>query len=164
MNQPVDPGILGNPGGTAGADFPPRSTVAVRHRLRHAWPGVAVGRRSGREDARPPLTPRPAHFPAKAKRVIFLFMSGGPSHVDLFDPKPQLTAATAKPLPFEMPKLVRTKTGNLLGSPFKFEKRGQSGIEVSELLAQHRFLHGRHLRRVARWSPTTSTTTAPACK
>jgi hypothetical protein len=72
-------------------------------------------------------------FAAKAKRVIFLFMSGGPSHVDLFDPKPKLQAQSGKPLPFEMPKLVRTKTGNLLGSPYKFKKHGQSGIEVSEL-------------------------------
>jgi hypothetical protein len=73
------------------------------------------------------------HLPAKAKRVIFLFMSGGPSHVDLFDPKPKLQAQSGKPLPFEMPKLIRTKTGNLLGSPYKFKKHGQSGIEVSEL-------------------------------
>ena len=73
------------------------------------------------------------HIPAKAKRVIFLFMSGGPSHVDLFDPKPKLQAESGKPLPFEMPKLIRTKTGNLLGSPYKFKKHGQSGIEVSEL-------------------------------
>ncbi|HEV8604819.1 MAG TPA: DUF1501 domain-containing protein [Tepidisphaeraceae bacterium] len=72
-------------------------------------------------------------FAAKAKRVIFLFMSGGPSHVDLFDRKPKLQAQSGKPLPFEMPKLVRTKTGNLLGSPYKFKKHGQSGIEVSEL-------------------------------
>jgi len=73
------------------------------------------------------------HIPAKAKRVIFLFMSGGPSHVDLFDPKPRLQAESGKPLPFEMPKLIRTKTGNLLGSPYKFKKHGQSGIDVSEL-------------------------------
>src|SRR5215212_6849760 len=73
------------------------------------------------------------HIPAKAKRVIFLFMSGWPSHVDLFDPKPKLQAQSGKPLPFEMPKLIRTKTGNMLGSPYKFKKHGQSGIEVSEL-------------------------------
>ena len=73
------------------------------------------------------------HIPAKAKRVIFLFMSGGPSHVDLFDPKPRLSAESGKPLPFEMPKLIRTKTGNMLGTPYKFKKHGQSGIEVSEL-------------------------------
>jgi hypothetical protein len=80
-----------------------------------------------------PLALRPPQYPAKAKRVIFLFMSGGPSHVDLFDPKPALARNSGKPLPFEMPKLVRTKTGNLLGSPFKFKKHGQAGIEVSEL-------------------------------
>src|SRR5262249_25688810 len=80
-----------------------------------------------------PLAMRPPMFPARAKRVIFLFMSGGPSHVDLFDPKPRLQADSGKPLPFEMPKLVRTKTANLLGSPFKFAKNGQCGTDVSEL-------------------------------
>ena len=81
-----------------------------------------------------PLTVRPAHYAPKAKSVIFLFMSGGPSHVDLFDPKPKLLAEQGKPLPFEKPKLERTKTGNLLGSPWTFKKYGQSGIEMSELL------------------------------
>src|SRR5207247_3584807 len=81
-----------------------------------------------------PLTLKPPQFPAKANRVIFLFMSGGPSHVDTFDPKPRLTQDSGKPLPFEKPKLERTKTGNLLGSPFSFKKHGQSGIEVSDLL------------------------------
>src|SRR6266702_4339051 len=60
------------------------------------------------------------HCAARAKRIIFLFMSGGPSHIDLFDPKPQVAKDHGKPLPFEMPKLVRTKTGNLLSSPWKF--------------------------------------------
>src|SRR5215204_5361371 len=77
-----------------------------------------------------PLALRPPHFPAKAKRVIFLFMSGGPSHVDLFDPKPRLAAEQGKPLPFAKPKLERTRTGNLLGSPWKFAQHGDSGIEV----------------------------------
>src|SRR5216683_3745700 len=81
-----------------------------------------------------PLAVKPPHFEPKAKRVIFLFMSGGPSHVDTFDPKPRLQRDGGKPLPFTMPKLVRTRTGNLLPSPFKFQKHGQSGIEVSELL------------------------------
>jgi hypothetical protein len=80
-----------------------------------------------------PLLIKPPHFPARAKRVIFLFMSGGPSHVDTFDPKPRLAVDNGKPLPFEKPKLERTKTGNLLQSPWKFQKRGQAGIEVSEL-------------------------------
>src|SRR5712692_8909909 len=80
-----------------------------------------------------PLAVRPPQYPAKAKRLIFLFMSGGPSHVDTFDPKPRLALDNGKPLPFEQPKLVRTKTGNLLQSPFNFKKHGNSGIEVSEL-------------------------------
>ena len=80
-----------------------------------------------------PLAVRPPMFPARAKRVIFLFMSGGPSHVDTFDPKPRLTADNGKPLPFEKPKLERTRTGNLLASPWTFKKYEQSGLEVSEL-------------------------------
>ena len=80
-----------------------------------------------------PLAVRPAMFPARAKRVIFLFMSGGPSHVDTLDPKPRLSVDNGKPLPFAKPTLERTKTGNLLASPFAFQKHGQSGIEVSEL-------------------------------
>jgi hypothetical protein len=87
-------------------------------------------------DAAPadPLAVRPPMYPARAKRVIFLFMSGGPSHIDLFDPKPRLDRDNGNPLPFEKPKLERTKTGNLLRSPFRFARHGQSGIEVSELL------------------------------
>jgi hypothetical protein len=79
-----------------------------------------------------PLAPRQPHFPAKAKHVIFLFMNGGMSQVDTFDPKPELTKQNGKPLPG--PK-VRTDsaTGNLMASPFSFHKCGQSGIEVSEI-------------------------------
>src|SRR5207248_8287826 len=80
-----------------------------------------------------PLAVRPPMFTPRAKRVIFLFMSGGPSHVDLFDPKPKLAEYAGKPLPFEQPKLVRTRTVNCLPSPFQFKKHGQSGIDVSEL-------------------------------
>src|SRR6476646_5616553 len=81
-----------------------------------------------------PYAIRKPHHTPKAKRVIFLYMPGGPSHVDLFDPKPRLLRDNGKPLPFEKPKLERTKTGNLLASPWKFKKHGHSGIEVSELL------------------------------
>lgn len=88
-----------------------------------AWAAPAAG----------PLAVQAAHFPPRAKNLIFLFMSGGPSHVDLFDPKPKLHEDEGKPLPFEKPKLERTKTGNLLGSPFKFAKHGQSGMDISEL-------------------------------
>ena len=80
-----------------------------------------------------PLTVRPPPSPAKAKRVIFLFMSGGPSHVDTFDPKPRLAEDNGKPLPFEKPKLERTKTGNILASPYTFKKHGESGTAISEL-------------------------------
>lgn len=74
------------------------------------------------------------HFLPSAKRIIFLFMSGGPSHVDLFDPKPRLNEEHGKPLPFAKPALERTRTGNLLGSPWEFARHGESGIAISELL------------------------------
>jgi hypothetical protein len=80
-----------------------------------------------------PLAVKTPHHTPRAKRIIFLFMSGGPSHVDTFDPKPRLDRDNGKPLPFAKPHLERTKTGNLLRSPFKFKKHGQAGIEVSEL-------------------------------
>ncbi len=80
-----------------------------------------------------PLSVRAPHFAPRAKNIIFLFMSGGPSHVDLFDPKPRLTRDNGQPLPFEKPKLERTKTGNLLGSPWSFKKYGHGGIDISEL-------------------------------
>ncbi|MCA9418096.1 MAG: DUF1501 domain-containing protein, partial [Candidatus Omnitrophica bacterium] len=85
---------------------------------------------AGADSLTNPLALRPPHFTPRAKNVIFLFMSGGPSHVDLFDPKPRLQQENGKPLPFEKPKLERTKTGNLLGSPWTFQKHGESGIEV----------------------------------
>jgi Protein of unknown function (DUF1501) len=79
-----------------------------------------------------PLAPRSPHFPAKAKRVIHLFMNGGPSHVDTFDPKPALAKYAGKPLPMENLRTER-KTGAAFPSPYKFQKYGQSGIEVSEI-------------------------------
>ena len=80
-----------------------------------------------------PLRPRPPHFPARAKRIIFLFMHGGPSQVDTFDYKPKLTADDGKPLPFPKPRVVSGPTGNLLRSPFTFQQHGQSGAWVSSL-------------------------------
>jgi hypothetical protein len=80
-----------------------------------------------------PLSARKApHFPAKAKCVIHLFMNGGPSHVDTFDPKPELNRRHGKSLPGTNPKTERP-TGHAFGSPFKFTRHGESGIEVSEL-------------------------------
>jgi len=80
-----------------------------------------------------PLAPRQPHFPATAKRVVFLFMHGGLSHVDSFDPKPKLAEMNGQPLPFAKPKFEFGGTGNLLASPWKFHKYGDSGIEVSDL-------------------------------
>lgn len=74
-----------------------------------------------------------AHFPARAKRVIFLFMHGGPSQVDTFDYKPELNARNGQPLPFAKPRIQFAETGNLLGSPWKFRQYGESGAWVSDL-------------------------------
>jgi hypothetical protein len=79
-----------------------------------------------------PLAVKNPPFPATAKRVIHLFMNGGPSHVDTFDPKPLLDEYAGKTLPVANLKTER-KTGAALPSPFKFKRHGQSGIEVSEL-------------------------------
>jgi hypothetical protein len=84
-----------------------------------------------------PLAPRRPHFEPKAKRVIFLFMSGGPSHVDTFDPKPELTRLHGEKLPASFGP-VKTRRGvdknKLLASKRTFRKHGQSGIEVSDWL------------------------------
>jgi hypothetical protein len=79
-----------------------------------------------------PLAPKQAHYPSKAKHVVHLFMNGGPSQVDTFDPKPMLDKYHGKPLPDANLRTER-KTGAAMRSPFKFKKHGQSGIEVSEL-------------------------------
>ncbi len=89
--------------------------------------------RTGQAAALSPLAARPAHFPARAKRVIFLFMHGGPSHVDTFDYKPALTRDAGKPLPFDKPRVQFAKTGNLRPSPWQFRPHGESGAMVSEL-------------------------------
>jgi hypothetical protein len=80
-----------------------------------------------------PLAPKMPHFAARAKRVIFLFMTGGPSQVDTFDYKPLLERDDGKPLPFAKPRVQFAPTGNLLKSPWKFQQYGQSGTWVSEL-------------------------------
>ena len=98
-----------------------------------------------------PLAPHPPHFPARAKRMIFLFMKGGPSHVDTFDPKPLLTRDDGKPLPFAKPRVQFAATSNLLKSPWEFRQFGESGVCVSDLfpkLAAHVddicFVHSLH--------------------
>ncbi len=87
-----------------------------------------------------PLAPKQPHFPGKARRVIFLFMAGAPSHLELFDNKPELTKWNGKPPPAELIKDYRAAFINpnaaLLGPKFKFARHGQSGAELSELLPQ----------------------------
>jgi hypothetical protein len=106
--------------------------------------GQAGGGRTG-----PGLSPH--GIVPRAARVIFLFMKGGPSHVDTFDHKPKLTADDGKALPFAKPRVQFAETGTLLGSPWKFTPHGHSGIPVSGLfphVARHVddicFLHSLH--------------------
>jgi len=80
-----------------------------------------------------PLIPRTVSLPARAKRIVFLFMKGGPSHVDTFDPKPLLQRDDGKPYPFEQPRVQFATTGKLLKSPWTFRQHGQSGLPISEL-------------------------------
>ena len=79
------------------------------------------------------MAPKQPHFRPRAKRVIFLFMKGGPSHVDTFDYKPSLQRDDGRELPFAKPRVQFAKTGKLLGSPWKFNRYGDCGISISEL-------------------------------
>ncbi|MGE3776065.1 MAG: DUF1501 domain-containing protein, partial [Pirellulaceae bacterium] len=100
---------------------------------------LARPRAARAEEYRNPLLPKAPHFPTKAKRVIHLFMNGGPSHVDTFDPKPALQRYAGQELPTGNLRTER-KTGAAFPSPFKFQRYGESGLEVSELFhhtAQH---------------------------
>jgi hypothetical protein len=80
------------------------------------------------------LAPRPPHHPPRAKAVICLFQHGGPSQMDLFDPKPELNRRDGSPYQGSLEAHFHTQMGNLLGSPFRFQRFGQSGMELSELL------------------------------
>lgn len=82
-----------------------------------------------------PMAPKQPHFPAKAKHVIFLFLNGGMSQVDTFDPKPALTKYDGTPMPG--PKIVTDRaSGTLMRSPWEFRKHGKSGIEVSAIFPE----------------------------
>ena len=89
-----------------------------------------------------PLAQKPPHFPGKAKRVIFLFMTGGPSHIETFDPKPALAKFNGQPIPESFKteglalQFMKASDGKLMASPFLFAKHGQSGLEISSLFAQ----------------------------
>jgi hypothetical protein len=119
---------------------PDKSSISRRFALRRAACGfglmglVSLLAEQASAEAADPLAAKPPHFAARARRVIFLFMHGGPSHLDTFDPKPRLTREHGKPLPFKRPlTFAEGSVGNLLRSPWQFRKRGESGLEVSEL-------------------------------
>jgi hypothetical protein len=100
-----------------------------------AQDGFFDAKASGAESTPNPLGPKKPHFPAKAKSCIFLFNYGGPSQVDLFDPKPELTKRTGQAMPNldDDPLFKARNPGTLLGSSRKFVKYGESGIEISDL-------------------------------
>lgn len=100
--------------------------------------GLLQGRLHGADvNSSNPLAPQKPHFPAKVKRVIYLFLHGGPSHVDLFDPKPDLIKYAGHPLPESFGAVMtrRKVAANPLLPPIKkFQPRGQSGLEISDFL------------------------------
>ena len=86
-----------------------------------------------------PLAPKPSHFPGRARSCIFIFLAGGPSQIDIYDPKPKLTEMDGKQLPDEMLKSVRfafikKESARLIGCPRKFSRHGECGMEISELM------------------------------
>jgi hypothetical protein len=111
--------------------LPPLSRRAALGRIGCGFGMLGVANLMAAESTSP-LAPKPPHFPPKAKRVIFLFMNGGMSQVDTFDPKPMLDKHHGQPMPGGNLRTER-KTGALMRSPFRFERHGRSGIEVSEI-------------------------------
>jgi hypothetical protein len=101
-----------------------------------ALAGLLGEQQAAGSEASSPLAVKPPHFPPRAKRVIFLFMHGGPSQVDTFDYKPLLKRDHGKPLPFARPRVVSSETFNLLQSPWQFRQYGESGMWVSDLFPE----------------------------
>ncbi|OWK46760.1 DUF1501 domain-containing protein [Fimbriiglobus ruber] len=98
---------------------------------------LAALARAEEERAAGPFAPKPSHFPTKVKSVIFLFMEGGPSHIDLFDPKPELQKRAGQPLPASFGKVLTpmgTGGNKLLATKRKWAKHGKSGLDVSDWL------------------------------
>jgi Protein of unknown function (DUF1501) len=83
-----------------------------------------------------PMAPRPPHFPARARSVIFLYMDGGPSQMDTFDPKPRLDREHGEPIRVKTHPTQFNNVGNVLKSPWKFRQYGASGIPVSDLFPE----------------------------
>ena len=99
--------------------------------------GDLVAAPRNRDRSSSPLATRHPHFPAKAKRIIHLFMNGGPSQADTFDPKPTLTKLNGQKLPDSVREQLqptqRKRVGTVFASPFRFRQHGESGLEISEL-------------------------------
>jgi hypothetical protein len=93
-----------------------------------------LAREAGAAPSADPLAPKLPHHEPRARSVICLFQHGGPSQMDLFDPKPELTRQHGKPYSGNLEAHFHTQVGKLLASPFQFRKCGRSGVELSELL------------------------------
>ncbi len=132
---------------------PPPQIISRRDMLRRSGQGVGMlglaglladqhllAAASGASAQPPPssasaFAPKPPHFAPKAKRLVHLFMNGGPSQIDTFDPKPLLDKYHGKPIPTAHLRTER-KTGAVMRSPFKYSRYGECGLEVSELFAK----------------------------
>ena len=106
-----------------------------REFLTRTGTGFGMMALAGLAKAEQPMAPKAPHFAPKAKRVVHLFMNGGPSQVDTFDPKPMLTKLHGQPLPVKNFRTER-RTGHAMGSPYSFKQYGQSGLPVSEIFAK----------------------------
>ncbi|HEY7423367.1 MAG TPA: DUF1501 domain-containing protein [Gemmataceae bacterium] len=102
--------------------------------LAHLLAAEGVGTAAEDSSSGGALAPKMPHRASQAKSVICLFQHGGPSQMDLFDPKPELTKHHGKPYPGQLEAHFHTQVGKLLASPFRFRKCGRSGMELSELL------------------------------
>lgn len=118
---------------------PPMSRRALLERCAGGFGAVALSALWAEKESwagnekKNPLAPRPPHFPARARSVIFLYMDGGPSQVDTFDPKPRLSAEHGKPFAMKMEPTQFNNIGKTLGSPWKFTNHGESGLPISSL-------------------------------
>ena len=111
-------------------------SLALTHLLTKDGKAVDEGRR----DSKKPFLPREPHFPAKAKHVIYLYLDGGPSHVDTWDPKPRLAKENGQPFGMNIEPTQFNNIGTTLKSPWAFCQYGESGIPVSDLfpnIAKH---------------------------
>ena len=111
-------------------------TLALGHLLTSEGRAIEEGRR----DSKKPFLPREPHFTARAKSIIYLYLDGGPSHVDTWDPKPRLTKENGQPFSMSIEPTQFNNIGKTLASPWKFNQYGESGIPCSDLfknIAQH---------------------------